>query len=144
MSAKNKQSLEILWFCCVSLTNDRVDVLGRIFSKSTDTGTLGRHGEAGQRPLAVHVLANHGAHLADTGQSAVAKEEKKTLTPRYNWEVELSDGIPELPRVLTLNAGSAWCLSVQRCAQCPCRWRHTGRRSRGWSWCCGEQRGHAC
>lgn len=90
---------ETLRVVCVCLTNDGVDVLGRVFSKSADAGTLGRHREAGQRPLAVHVLTNHGANLANTGQSVGGKEGKETLTlmSRQNWEVELGDGVPELP-----------------------------------------------
>lgn len=56
------------------LTDDRVHVLGRVFSKSAYAGALSRHSEAGQRPLAVHVLTNHRAHLPDTGQAAGERE----------------------------------------------------------------------
>lgn len=45
------------------------------------------------------------------------------------------------PGGLTLSGGSAWCPSARRCARCLCRWRRTGRTSRGWSWCCGRNGG---
>lgn len=51
------------------LTNDRVDILGRILSKSTDAGTLSWNSETGQWPLAIHILTNHWAHLSNTSQS---------------------------------------------------------------------------
>lgn len=50
------------------LTDDGVDVLGRVFPEGADAGALGGHGEAGQRPLAIHVLTDHGAHLAHACQ----------------------------------------------------------------------------
>lgn len=48
----------------VPLTDDRVDVLGGVPAKSTDAGRFGRHGEAGQTPLGIHVLTDHGANFS--------------------------------------------------------------------------------
>lgn len=56
-------------FIMRSLTDDWVDVLRCVLSKRTDTGTFSWHSKAGQRPLAVHILTNHRAHLPNTSQS---------------------------------------------------------------------------
>lgn len=116
------------------LTDDRVDILGRVFSKSTDTGALSRHGKAGQWPLAVHVLTNHRAHLPNTRESAGGRGKKTTKT--LNSSLELKVKSEEKTEVgLTQSGGSVWCLWVRRCELCLCRWRHTGTTSHGWSWC---------
>lgn len=52
------------------LTDDRVDALGRVLPERADAGALGGHGEAGERPLAVHVLTDDGPHLPDPRQPA--------------------------------------------------------------------------
>lgn len=55
------------------LTDDGVDVLGRVLSKSADAGTFSWHSKAGKWPLAVHILTNHRAHLPNTSQSVWGK-----------------------------------------------------------------------
>lgn len=52
------------------LTDDGVDALGRVLPEGADAGALGGHREAGERPLAVHVLTDHGPHLPDPRQPA--------------------------------------------------------------------------
>lgn len=107
------------------LTNDRVDILGCILSKSTDAGALSWHSETGQWPLAVHILTNHWPYLSNASQSV---DWKKLYAKKH---LKIHDAFGR--RVLTLSAGSVWCLSVQRCEQCLCHWRRTGRRSHDWS-----------
>lgn len=123
----------------VSLTNDWVDVLGSILSKSTDTGTLSRHSKAGQWPLAVHILTNHRTHLPNTCQP-VGWRGAEAWGSRWCVCVSVCVKRTELAESgLTQSDGWVWCLWVQRCELCLCHWMRTRRMSHGWSWCWKEK-----